>query len=50
MHKTVKEMIGAGVFNQHQIFNMLYPTYRGHYSKLRDIISEVKNDDANSTR
>jgi len=50
MRETIKQMISAGVFNQHQIFNTLYPTYNGHYAKLRDLISEVKNDDTNTKR
>lgn len=46
----VKELMDAGVYDQNTIFSILYPTYEDHYSRLRDIISEAKNDDANSTR
>ena len=45
--KEVKALIASGVYDQNTIFNKLYPIYTGHYAKLRDIISEVKNDDAN---
>lgn len=39
----VKDLISVGVYDQHKIFRILYPTFNGHYSHLRDIISEVKN-------
>jgi hypothetical protein len=40
----VNLLINNGIFDQNEIFNRLYPTYIGHYSKLRDLIAEVKND------
>ena len=45
MEAKVKHLINTGVYDQHEIFNRLYPLYKGHYSKLRDIISKVKNND-----
>ena len=43
MRERVKELITNGVYSQHDLFALTYPTYRGHYARLRDIISEVKN-------
>lgn len=43
----VREMLKAGVTDQHLIFEKIYPLYVGHYSRLRDLISEVKNEGVN---
>lgn len=43
IRSRVKKMIASGIYDQNVIFNLIYPTYVGHYSKLRDIIAEVKN-------
>jgi len=40
----IRAMIKSGIVNQHEIFNRLYPLFKGHYSDLRDLISKVKND------
>ena len=39
----VRRLMKEGVFHQDKLFALLYPHYDGHYSKLRQIISEVKN-------
>lgn len=39
----IKQMLNEGVYDQNEIFKRLYPTYRGHYSTLRDKIAWVKN-------
>lgn len=44
MHNKIKQLMKAGVYNQHVIFDTLYPTYGGHYSTLRNLIAEVKNN------
>lgn len=44
----VRRLLKNGVYDQNTIFNKLYPEYMGHYSVLRNIISRIKNDDANS--
>ena len=48
VHNQIKSLIRAGVNCQHEIFNALYPTFRGHYSRLRDMIAEVKNEGVNN--
>ena len=50
MRDEIKKLIELGLYDQHDIFKILYPIYKGHYSALRDLISEVKNDDANTKR
>lgn len=40
----VKQYFKIGVYDQHRIFSLIYPTFNGHYSHLRNIISEVKNN------
>jgi hypothetical protein len=44
MRQKVKDLIALGMFDQNTLFATLYPTWRGHYSTLRNIISEVKNN------
>jgi len=44
--ERVRELLASGLYDQNKIFNLLYPTWTKHYSVLRDIISEEKNDDA----
>jgi hypothetical protein len=39
----VKALLHGGEYDQHVIFNKLYPFYGGHYSRLRDIISKIKD-------
>lgn len=39
----IKKMLNEGIYDQNEIFRQLYPTYRGHYSTLRDKIAWVKN-------
>lgn len=41
--EKVRGLIKDGLYDQHAIFNTLYPTFTGHYSRLRNLISEVKN-------
>jgi len=39
----IKKLMSQGVYCPREIFDRLYPTYVGHYSKLRDTIAQVKN-------
>lgn len=43
MQDKIRRLIKQGYTCQHELFQMLYPTYNGHYARLRDEISEVKN-------
>lgn len=40
----IKSLIGQGVYHQDKLFATLYPTYKGHYSRLRDLIAKEKNN------
>lgn len=42
--KDVKLLLSNGIYCPREIFNRLYPTYVGHYSTLRNVIAEVKNE------
>lgn len=44
LRKEVRHYVKCGVHCQHELFNRIYPTFTGHYSTLRDVISEVKNN------
>lgn len=46
----IKKLMKQGVYEQEKLFKLLYPTYVGHYSKLRDMISIEKNDCASRYR
>lgn len=39
----IRRLMSEGIFHQEELFEILYPVYEGHYSVLRDIISEEKN-------
>lgn len=39
----VRRLLSEGIYHPNEIFNILYPVYQGHYSKLREIIAEEKN-------
>lgn len=41
--KEIRGLIKNGVYNQHEIFNRLYPLWNGHYSTLRNMISTIKD-------
>lgn len=43
LEREIRHLLKCGVYCQHEIFNRMYPSYMGHYSRLRDKISEVKN-------
>lgn len=40
----IKQMVKAGIVNQHELFNRMYPLFTGHYAELRELIAKVKND------
>lgn len=40
----IRELLNAGIYHQDSIFKILYPNWPGHYSRLRAIISEEKNN------
>ena len=44
IEKAIKDLLLEGVYCQHKIFNILYPTYTGHYYTLRTKIAKVKNE------
>ncbi len=44
IRQKIKGLLREGVYHQDQLFLLLYPNYPGHYSRLRDIISEEKNN------
>jgi hypothetical protein len=39
----IKLLMDAGIYDHNMIFKLLYPSYTGHYSSLRDQIARVKN-------
>jgi hypothetical protein len=43
IREEVKLLLRNGIYCPKEIFNRLYPSWNGHYSKLREIIQEVKN-------
>lgn len=40
----IQSLMAEGVYDQNKIFNLLYPHYIGHYSQLRKMIAEEKNN------
>lgn len=44
LEKEIRHYIKCGVYCQHEIFNRIYPTFMGHYSRLRDMIARIKNE------
>lgn len=44
VRKEIVFLLKEGCMDQIEIFNRLYPSFRGHYSRLRDLISTVKNE------
>lgn len=40
----IRDLLQQGIYHQDELFSILYPVYEGHYSKLRDIITEEKNN------
>lgn len=44
VEKEVRFLLFNGLMCQNEIFNRLYPTFNGHYGRLRDIIGKVKNE------
>lgn len=44
VREQVRGLLRSGVYDYDRIFNTLYPSYKGHYSKLRSIIAEEKNN------
>lgn len=44
MEHQIRALLKQGIYHQDEIFNRLYPTFKGHYSRLRDMISKEKNN------
>lgn len=44
VREKVRRLIDEGVYDQNEIFRLLYPTYNGHYSVLRKVIAMEKNN------
>ena len=44
MRNEIRSLLKQGIYHQEEIFRRLYPTFPGHYSRLRDMISEEKNN------
>jgi len=40
----VQRLMQEGIYHQIELFALLYPHFDGHYSKLRQIIAEEKNN------
>lgn len=40
----IRKLMKEGVYHQDSIYQLLYPNYPGHYSRLRAIIAEEKNN------
>lgn len=43
LRETIRDLLDEGLYHQEELFNYLYPKYRGHYSVLREVINEEKN-------
>lgn len=43
MEQEIKHLMKEGMYDQNEIFRVLYPYYVGHYSKLREEIAKIKN-------
>lgn len=39
----IRELMSEGIYDANDLFEVIYPTYNGHYAKLREIIAEEKN-------
>lgn len=44
LEKEINHYLKCGIYCPHEIFNRMYPSFRGHYSMLRNAIAKVKND------
>ena len=40
----IRDLLKQGIYHQDELFAILYPVYSGHYSKLRAIIAEEKDN------
>lgn len=40
----IRELLKEGIYHQDKMFLLLYPHFDGHYSTLRHIINEEKNN------
>lgn len=43
LRKKIRELLDEGIYHQEDLFVLLYPTFPGHYSKLRQLIAEEKD-------
>lgn len=39
----IRILMNNGIYHQDELFRRIYPTYIGHYSKLRELIAEEKH-------
>jgi len=44
LRQKIRELMKEGVYHQNDLFRIIYPTYNGHYSVLRRVIAEEKNN------
>jgi hypothetical protein len=42
----IKSLMAEGMYDQEELFKTLYPYFTGHYSVLRRMIAEEKNNGA----
>lgn len=43
----IKSYLKCGVVCQHEIFNRMYSGFVGHYTRLRQLIADCKNEGVN---
>lgn len=43
LRSEIRRLMDDGIYHQEELFSIIYPVYRGHYSKLREVIAEEKN-------
>lgn len=44
LREKIRLLMAEGVYDQNDLFRLIYPTYKGHYSVLRAVIAEEKNN------
>ena len=43
LYKAAKKLIASGIYDQDQLFKLLYPTSRKHYATVRHAIHLAKS-------
>lgn len=44
LREKIRELMKQGIYDQNELFRLLYPHYNGHYSVLRKVIALEKHD------